>query len=1371
MARTQASFNRLSAEEAAILNSDNLAGALYPESITTTVYNFETRKLERQTFSHVPAMDRVGYELLVNAGDNAVFTTNETNKVGDKYLPYQEWRTPDKGNIKINITPEYLQIENYGLPMPVEPHLRESTPDNVKMVPYLAFGYMNCGTSGDKSVYSITSGKNGIGGKVANFLGSRFILEVGDNIRKQEYLGEWSDRMRTCNKSIASPGYTYNNGKWVNNVELGYDPYTGPAYFRATYFPTQEYGWGNYSDVNIMHFAKTAIEVSLATRIEIKFSCQLNNGSQHTEIFNCKNVERFLEYTNIPSSTPKHSLYLWRAGVEKGRFGATGKIASTATIHEQASVADNPLCVYDFPELEYHIYDTPNNGCMYAITNGMPNPNGGIHVNCLLDKLSKFIVSKTSTINKISTSAILKHVTVIVMARVNNPTFDAQTKMQLVGYNTHTSSLKKSFRIIDNVDFFEKWASYELIRTTELSTLTVLKKLTKKDTKNIEHDKLDDANWAGDKQYSKYTQLSIVEGESAEIFAARRICALPGGRDTGGTYQLRGKILNMLRNSTDKAERNATINGILKALGLDRLTNNGRGYDFTKPEHRDLLRYHSVLLLTDGDLDGYHIRCLVIAFFYHHNPSLIECGFVSYLEVPILKIFKKSVHKPGQARAKDQLLFTAFTENAEDEWQRSNPNMKANIIVKYYKGLGSFSEEDDILDDCGRIITCILDDLAKQYISMAFEDTDPNMKKQWINYFRNSNEESNTTALLDIYKYMKEAYDSGKANVYERNHIGIVLDSINEDITCNLTANKLTRKTKTRGRKAKTTEVPDAKDVEKYSQNYAIRSISNVLNIDLIAYIVASILRSIPCYLDGNKKAHRQAMSHLLAYYKYGLSNSQAKKVVTLSTEAQTRVSYKHGPDSMTMTIVLMAQQITGVKNLSILTREGGFGNRDRGGKNVSISTGRYAKTRVDWWVSYVYNKDIIELIPRIHSEGDKCEELFLPSDVPFELINGADGVGSGYRSKIPLHNPWDVADWLIERCSGIVDRVITPWFKGFSGRYEIMNYDSEIRDKIRNMPISTEEREHGTVGESQNDMWKDFAKKKTGQSLITYGSFSIEGSPGDGLLDIRITELPIGMCADTYVKEWKSKIATDKLLTDVDKKGDTTNVDIRLYGVSMEKLGGRPNHVNLKLVTKFTMSNMNLCDLDGYVVHFNNSGEILEIHYRVMIRMYERMRLDKLDKLLAEINKLTDRYKILYLFKTKVLHADNDDEWDSIIEKNGVNRKAITGIALTELKRGDLNKLQEKIDALVEDRNLIEATSPIILYRRRLEDFKEKVLKVLGYPRNESETSIGSYMHDNTAYEFNHINEADLPSEERIIETTRELWRKEWNEQEVLQQ
>ena len=294
-----------------------------------------------------------------------------------------------------------------------------------------------------------------------------------------------------------------------------------------------------------------------------------------------------------------------------------------------------------------------------SFVNSICTTRGGQHVNYISSMLASEILESVSKKNKnvvLKPAIVKQYMFVFVNCLIENPAFDSQTKETL-----NTTKAKFGSKC-DIPPAFIKKGQYRCQKPNPthaislflahsadaMIVVTVLrldivdkvldrglahanKELGKKDGKKTARvtgvKKLDDANNAGTR-YAQDCTLILTEGDSAKALAISGLSVV--GRDQYGVFPLRGKLLNVREATAVQLRENEEINAIKKILGLQ----HGVTYDDAKK-----LRYGHLMIMTDQDHDGSHIKGLLINFIHHFWPSLLKCrGFLNEFITPIVKV-------------------------------------------------------------------------------------------------------------------------------------------------------------------------------------------------------------------------------------------------------------------------------------------------------------------------------------------------------------------------------------------------------------------------------------------------------------------------------------------------------------------------------------------------------------------------------------------------------------------------------------------------------------------------------------------------------------------------------------------------------------
>lgn len=356
-----------------------------------------------------------------------------------------------------------------------------------------------------------------------------------------------------------------------------------------------------------------------------------------------------------------------------------------------------------------------------SFCNAICTSKGGQHVQYITNAISKGIANLKVFKNlNVKPYMVSRSMFVFVSALITNPSFDSQTKETLttrassfgpstfkpVISNVFLNRIVKQSGIVEDVTFFAKAKSQ---RQLERSTGGTKKK------KVVGIPKLDDATLAGGRRSQECT-LILTEGDSAKALAIAGLSVI--GRQKYGVFPLKGKLLNVRDASNQIVMKNAEIQNIMKIMGL----NIGTAYT-----DASRLRYGHIMIMTDQDHDGSHIKGLVINFLHHFWPDLLKVpNFLQVFITPIVKCTRQGAQK----------IF--YTTPEFDAWQESED--RSGWRIKYYKGLGTSSaaEAKTYFRNLAknRIPFRVMSDDGGQLVDMCFNKKRAVDRKDWISQYR-----------------------------------------------------------------------------------------------------------------------------------------------------------------------------------------------------------------------------------------------------------------------------------------------------------------------------------------------------------------------------------------------------------------------------------------------------------------------------------------------------------------------------------------------------------------------------------------------------------------------------------------------------------
>lgn len=761
-----------------------------------------------------------------------------------------------------------------------------------------------------------------------------------------------------------------------------------------------------------------------------------------------------------------------------------------------------------------------------SFVNGISTSVGGTHVEHvtrqLVNKITDKILQKNAN-SQVKANFIKEHMFVFVKAVLENPSFSSQTKTECT---LKVQSFGSKFECSE--DFTKKLMKLGIMDDAlALAKHKEMRELSKTDGKKkntIKIPKLDDANWAGGSK-SEQTILMLTEGDSAKTFAISGLSVV--GRDKYGVFPLRGKMLNVRDATAKQLMDNVEINAIKQIMGLQ------QGKEYTSLSD---LRYGGIQIITDADVDGSHIKGLIINWLHNFWPSLLKFdNFVTAMITPVIKATKSNEH----------LSFYSLT--AYNQWKNSQTTQGFNI--KYYKGLGTSTAAE-----------------AKEYFKHMSQNT--------VGYKYNDK----TDAYINL-AFKKDQADNRKKWILD----GII-------------ANQL---------------------IEYGEENQKI-TYEDFINKDMIWFSISDNERSIPSAIDGFKPSQRKVI-----FGARKRKNTEIK-VSQLASYVSTESAYHHGEVSLQGTIVGLAQTFVGSNNMELLEPKGQFGSRLMGGKDAASS--RYIFTRLAHNAHNLIKNEDDALLQYLDDDGMKIEPRYYVPILPIVLINGAEGIGTGYSTSVPSYNPADISKNIHNKLKGLPLKSMTPWYKGFKGKIQ-----------------------------EQEDC---------PGSYITYGVYT-QISPNK----IEITELPIGTWTQNY-KELLEKLPEDKVQSITNHStDDKVHFIVKIEKYALKKMiDSNTIYKEFKLTSNISTKNMHLFDQNGKIKKYESPLHIIEDFCEVRMKYYELRKAHMIKTMKSTLRVLRNKVKFIKMIVSNEL----------VVSKKAKN------ILESELNTLEFTKVDGKYDYLL---------------------------------------------------------------------------------------
>ena len=501
------------------------------------------------------------------------------------------------------------------------------------------------------------------------------------------------------------------------------------------------------------------------------------------------------------------------------------------------------------------------------------------------------------------------------------------------------------------------------------------------------------------------------------------------------------------------------------------------------------------------------------------------------------------------------------------------------------------------------------------------------------------------------------------------------------------------------------------------------RKTSNMMGTSFPPYMIDNLFRSIPSISDGLKKSQRQVLYYALNHYKYGSNyvegSKKGEKLISFGSGVIGYSKYHHGDKSLYDTIVKMTRDYCGSNNLPIFRPFGQFGTRDDSGKDAAQP--RYNAVSFPWWYQYVFDKDMVDLVARREVDGEEAEPIWIPCDIPLGLINGSQGVATGWSTYIPSHHPIAVVDWILSRLNGArrIDPLV-PFFNKFGGSIDIKMKSAnagpgakakaakESTDSIVSTPSSSSSK--GSVGttSSEDDSDEFIPEFISGRGFVSTGKFIVEKEYGTKC-DVHITEIPVSTSISDYLKFVK-KLRVEGHIKDYRDTSDVDYVKIELYGLE-EK---HANIKYLKLEGGHPLSNMVMLDDDGIPKKYDSIETILSRYIINMVEMYRKYKKSIIEKKNAKISDLEMELAIIiaYLDGKLKVHKRTDEEVNANLKKLSLDQHVFDRISLRNITQSRVDILMKKVEELKDDLKIFKAKTEETLWAERLHEFKKQFIR-----------------------------------------------------------
>lgn len=796
-----------------------------------------------------------------------------------------------------------------------------------------------------------------------------------------------------------------------------------------------------------------------------------------------------------------------------------------------------------------------------SFVNGICTTKGGSHVDHVSGTIANGIIEDMAKKIKLRPQQVKNAFFVFVKATLVNPSFSSQVKSECtLKPQDFGSKFEPPKTFIKNI--LKTGIQAELLSLSKFREMKELKKTDgSRKSKITGIPKLDDANKAGTAHSEKCT-LIVTEGDSAKTLAIAGLSVV--GRDHYGVFPLRGKCKNVRDASVKQLTENKEFNDLKKILGLQ------QGKVYTSLSE---LRYGRLMIMTDADNDGSHIKGLILNMIHYFWPSLLELKFLVSMVTPIIKASKGSETK------------SFYTDSTFRQWYGSG---KQGWKIKYYKGLGTSTsaEAREYFKKIKELtVQFDADDSMDESIILAFDKTKSDLRKTWL------------------------------------------LESTEK--------------------KASELEVPYG-NVERLN-------ISDFIHKDLVNFSLADLKRSIAHVSDGLKPSQRKVL-----YACFAKNLTSEMKVAQLAAYVSEKTSYHHGEVSLADTIVKLAHNFMGSNNINLLEPCGQFGTRLMGGKDASQT--RYIFTKLTKSARTLFDAKDDPVLKYLDDDGKQIEPEYYVPILPTVLVNGTEGIGTGFSSYIPPFNPEDICANINRVIDGENLVPMKPWFDKFKGR----------------------------VFSNDEGFW------------VTEGVWTQAGNK------IKITELPPGRWTQEY-KEYLDTLMDKKNIANYVNNSTTENVDFVIEGYT-----GKDIVKDFKLQKTFHVSNMHLFHPTRGIHKYESPEEILTDFVKIRTETYKKRKaylihvLKEKTKKLENMSRFVDMviHEKLIVFKRK--RSELESEMEKMFHKIDGSYDYLLNIKTYQYTLEAVQSLREDTIKTKTELDILQNTNHIDMWKSDLKIYKQ---------------------------------------------------------------
>lgn len=434
---------------------------------------------------------------------------------------------------------------------------------------------------------------------------------------------------------------------------------------------------------------------------------------------------------------------------------------------------------------------------------------------------------------------------------------------------------------------------------------------------------------------------------------------------------------------------------------------------------------------------------------------------------------------------------------------------------------------------------------------------------------------------------------------------------------------------------------------------------------ELVNFGMAANERAIASVVDGLKPSQRKALFSTLS------RKSGEVKVAQLAAGTAELTAYHHGEQSMIQTIVAMAQPWMGANNVALLSPNGMFGSRHM--PREEHSAARYIFTEAAQIARHIFPDADNAVLVMAEDDGKTIEPKLYAPIVPLLLVNGTEGIGSGWRSKCPPYGMHEIIvnTRLLANDPHATLHPMTPSFLGFKG----------------------------TV-------------VANGTDFVFTGTYAVDDDR-----HVRITELPPKVWTGPYVEQLRDSMVGDganKYVISIDDMSTTDDVNILLKLRAGVDLTDRDLVKDFDLSRKLSLSDLNFWDMHDKLTTYAGPHDIMRAHAAFRRNVYEKRRDQLIEQLSHDVKVARSKARFVREQNSNAIEpkTHTESELCALLTTNGYydykNFEYLRGMSAFSCTIDHADRIDKQADKFQKELDAVKATTVVTLWMEDLDKLEE---------------------------------------------------------------